>query len=116
MALELEIDHLVVGAATLEEGVAHVCALLGVREDAFSPVGRHARYGTHNRCLGLEGGVYLEVIAVDPQAPPPPQPRWFGLDDPAVQVRGVGIRGGGWGDGGWKVCWGWAGRSAGMGD
>jgi hypothetical protein len=27
------------------------------------------------------------VIAIDPDAPPPGRPRWFGLDDPAVQAR-----------------------------
>lgn len=35
--------------------------------------------GTWNRLLGL-GDVYLEAIAVDPAAPPPGRPRWFGLD------------------------------------
>lgn len=44
------------------------------------------QFGTHNRCLGMEDGIYLEVIAVDPEAPPPSRPRWFGLDDPFMQV------------------------------
>lgn len=44
------------------------------------------QFGTHNRCLGMEDGIYLEVIAVDPEAPPPSRPRWFGLDDPSMQV------------------------------
>ena len=35
--------------------------------------------GTHNRLLRL-GNIYLEVIAVDPDAPAPNRPRWFGLD------------------------------------
>jgi hypothetical protein len=38
--------------------------------------------GTHNRLLGLGEGLYLELIAIDPQAPPPGRPRWFGLDRP----------------------------------
>lgn len=36
--------------------------------------------GTHNRLLGLGENFYLELIAIDPQAPPPGRPRWFGLD------------------------------------
>lgn len=41
--VELELDHLVVAAAELEEGVAHVAALLGIPVDTFSsPPGKHA--------------------------------------------------------------------------
>lgn len=94
--MELELDHLVVAASTLEEGVAHVAACLGLEDGLgaepaaalWSPVGKHALWGTHNRCLGLEDGAYIEVIAVDPEAPPPARPRWFGpLDSPALQAR-----------------------------
>jgi len=31
-------------------------------------------------CWLSRGGDYLETIAVDPAAPSPPRPRWFGLD------------------------------------
>jgi hypothetical protein len=82
------LDHLVVGAATLEDGVAWCERTLGVSP---GPGGRHALMGTHNRLLKLEGAAYpecyLELIAIDPQAPPPGRARWFGLDDPAVQAR-----------------------------
>src|SRR6185295_3299699 len=37
--------------------------------------------GTHNRRLRLGDAIYLEVIAVDPGAPAPSGPRWFGLGD-----------------------------------
>lgn len=85
--LELELDHLVVATATLDAGVAHVAAALGLSPDAFSPVGKHALLGTHNRLLGLGPSCYLEVIAVDPEAPPPARRRWFGLDDPTMRSR-----------------------------
>ncbi len=77
-------------AATLEQGVAWCEATLGVTP---GPGGRHALMGTHNRLLKIATSVfpdaYLEIIAIDPAAPPPlpPRRRWFGLDEPALQSR-----------------------------
>lgn len=74
----LVLDHIAVAATTLAEGAAHVEAALGV---PLSGVGHHDRMGTHNRLLSLGPGAYLEVIAVNPDAEPPPQARWFDLDN-----------------------------------
>ncbi|KIC12988.1 polyphosphate kinase [Leisingera sp. ANG-M1] len=71
------LDHLAVAGGTLEEAVAHTEDALGI---ALGPGGSHARYGTHNRLIGLEDGLYLEAIAIDPGAQPQEQPRWFNLD------------------------------------
>ncbi|NSY38552.1 VOC family protein [Leisingera sp. ANG59] len=71
------LDHLAVAGATLEEAVAHTEDALGI---ALGPGGAHARYGTRNRLTGLEDGLYLEAIAIDPEAIPQEQPRWFNLD------------------------------------
>ena len=35
---------------------------------------------THNVLLGLEEGLYLEAIAINPNAPEPDRARWFDLD------------------------------------
>jgi hypothetical protein len=83
----LRLDHLVVAAPTLAAGVAHVCDSLGLPADALTAGGRHPGMGTHNRLLGLWGGIYLEVIACDPEAPAPARKRWFGLDSKAVKAR-----------------------------
>ena len=84
--MTLALDHLVVGAATLEQGASWCEALLGV---APGPGGRHALMGTHNRLLAVGSAkfprAYLEIIAIDPQAPAPARPRWFDLDDPALR-------------------------------
>ena len=85
-AHRLEVDHLVIAAAGLESGTAWCEDLLGV---TLEPGGRHARFGTHNRLLDVSSArhprCYLEILAVDPDAEVPLQPRWFGLDDPAVR-------------------------------
>lgn len=86
--MNCDLDHLVVLAATLDEGAAWCEATLGL---APGPGGRHALMGTHNRLLRIDGEgfpqAYLEIIAVDPDAPPPGRARWFGLDDAAEQTR-----------------------------
>lgn len=83
MSARMEFDHLVVAADTLARGVAHVEQCLGVR---CLSGGRHPRFGTHNALLGLGQDRYIEVIAIDPAAKTPTVPRWFGLDDPAVEA------------------------------
>lgn len=82
--MRLALDHLVVAARTLEEGARWLEARMGVATVAG---GRHALMGTHNRLLALGEGAYLEIIAIDPEAPPPQRPRWFALDAPAMQRR-----------------------------
>ncbi|AGW91340.1 MULTISPECIES: VOC family protein [Cupriavidus] len=82
--MKLVLDHLVVAAPELDAGTGHVAELLGIAPHGG---GAHAAMGTHNRVLGMFGGVYLEVIALDPAAPAPERPRWFGLDTEAVQQR-----------------------------
>jgi hypothetical protein len=74
--IPLRLDHLAVVATTLAEGVAVVEERLGCH---LAAGGQHAAMGTHNRLLGL-GDIYLEVIAIDPEAEPPGRPRWFALD------------------------------------
>ncbi|GLU35343.1 VOC family protein [Trinickia caryophylli] len=96
----LELDHLVVAARTLDEGARFVTEALGIE---LLPGGKHAGMGTHNRVLGLFGGAYLEVIAIDPDAEAHPassspatqrpgmdgvaRARWFELDRPAMRER-----------------------------
>ncbi|MCB2115571.1 MAG: VOC family protein [Rhodobacteraceae bacterium] len=77
-------DHLAISVARLGLGAAAIEALLGVPLEAG---GVHPFMGTHNRLLSLGPGEYLEVIAIDPDAPPPGRPRWFRLDEFAGAPR-----------------------------
>lgn len=86
--MRLAVDHLVVGAATLAQGIDWCTRTLGVVPTAG---GTHPLMGTHNRVLKLDAPgfprSYLEIIAIDPDAPAPGRTRWYDLDDPVVQAR-----------------------------
>ena len=77
-------DHLVLTAPTLALGMAYIEQTLGIVPQTG---GEHIRMGTHNALVKLGRGFYLEVIAINPAAPAPPRPRWFGLDTMAANAR-----------------------------
>ncbi|WP_341909463.1 VOC family protein [Polaromonas sp. YR568] len=86
-----QLDHLVVLAATLDEGVAWCERTLGVTP---GPGGEHPLMGTHNRLLSIACEAwplaYLEIIAIHAGAPcarPAGYRRWFDLDDAALQQQ-----------------------------
>lgn len=72
------LDHIVIACENLDTGAALMERILGQPMDSG---GRHPVMGTHNRLLHLGGYEYLELIAIDPSAPLPGRPRWYGLDD-----------------------------------
>jgi len=77
------LDHIVVAANNLQQGVDYVRKSLGVE----IPVGGfHQTMGTHNHVMQLGNDAYLEVIAIDPEAEPPAHPRWFGLDEALLRA------------------------------
>ncbi|HEX2687059.1 MAG TPA: VOC family protein [Kofleriaceae bacterium] len=79
-----ELDHIVVAAHTLGQGIAHVKAALGIE---LPYGGTHPRWSTHNHVLRLGDTAFLEVIAIDPSVPAPARPRLFQLDDPGLMAE-----------------------------
>jgi hypothetical protein len=77
-----KIDHIVVGASSLEEGVRYVKRMLGVN---IPYGGEHIKMGTHNHLMQLGNDTFFEVIAVNEKIAPPNRPRWYGLDDPYIR-------------------------------
>jgi hypothetical protein len=72
------LDHIVVVAHSLDAGCEFVERALGLPP---GPGRKHPHMGTHNLLLALGPSVYLEVVAIDPNAAPISRPRWFGLDN-----------------------------------
>ncbi len=82
--MDNRIDHLVIGATTLDDGASAMEATLGVALTAGS---KHDTMGTHNRVMQVGNTAFFELIAIDPDAPDPGRTRWFSLDAPATRAR-----------------------------
>ncbi len=80
----MQIDHITVACASLAQGQAYAAEHWGVQ---VPPGGQHPLMGTHNLLTRVGQGVFLELIAIDPTAPPPARARWFELDWPTTQER-----------------------------
>lgn len=74
----LTLDHIAVSAEALGPGTEDVESALG---QPLLPGGKHPDMGTHNRLLSFGPEAYFELIAIDPGAEGPDQPRWFNLDE-----------------------------------
>ncbi|MBQ0803381.1 MULTISPECIES: VOC family protein [unclassified Sulfitobacter] len=75
--MRIELDHIAVAGESLGAATAHVQDALGVE---MQQGGEHAVFHTHNRLLGMQDGLYLEAIAINPEAAIPDRARWFDLD------------------------------------
>ncbi len=100
--MKTQIDHIVIVAKTLEQGVQWCETTLGITPN---PGGEHAQFGTHNRLFKIATPshplAYLEIIAINSgakQASNTPatsknesknavvKKRWFDMDDTMLQA------------------------------
>lgn len=91
--MKTQIDHLVVAAHTLDQGVQWCEATLGLTPETG---GDHPQFGTHNRLFKIATPAhplaYFEIIAINPNAKGPANPnakRWFDLDNPELRAAVV---------------------------
>ena len=77
-----KIDHFAIGANNLQQGLDYLKSELGVEIPAG---GKHDAMSTHNCVCQAGNESFLELIAIDPDAPDPGRTRWFTLDDPNTQ-------------------------------
>ncbi len=89
--LQAQVDHLVIAAASLAEGVQWCESALGITP---GPGGEHALMGTHNRVFTLASAAfpqaYFEIIAIHSGASYARSTwakRWFDLDNPDLQEQ-----------------------------
>ena len=85
--MSLALDHLVVAARTLDDGVRWCESTLGITP---GPGGTHRAMSTHNRLFSIASTrfakAYLEIIAIDASAAAPGRTRWFDLDSAPLQA------------------------------
>jgi len=86
--MHTHIDHLVIVAKNLEQGVQWCEDTLGITP---GPGGKHTLYGTHNRLFKVASPThpmaYVEIIAINPDAVRPKRAcptRWYDMDTPAL--------------------------------
>ena len=87
--MQTQIDHLVIVAQNLEQGVQWCEQTFGITP---GPGGEHTLYGTHNRLFKVASPTfpmaYVEIIAINPNAIRPKRAsptRWFDMDTPTLQ-------------------------------
>ncbi|NQZ32831.1 MAG: VOC family protein [Oceanospirillaceae bacterium] len=87
--MSINVDHIVIGASTIEQGIRYIKEQLGV----VVPFGGvHTTMGTHNALMQLSPTLFFEIVAINPQSYILPalkitQPRWFSLDDSLLQQQ-----------------------------
>jgi len=82
--MELELDHIVLGADNLEQGLNFVAEKFGIDVPRG---GEHLQMGSHNCVMALGPNCYFEIIAIAPHLTAPARPRWFDFDNPDQRAR-----------------------------
>jgi len=80
-----KLDHFIYLVSSLEEGIAWFESRCGVSPRYGSS---HQGLGTHNALLSLGNGMYIELLAIDPEqvGPDDARPVFLGADTPTDQL------------------------------
>lgn len=84
MSVQNKIDHLVIGANDLEQGVAFIKGKLNV---TLPQASKHADMSTHNCVAPTGNDSFIEILSIDPDAAEPNRARWFDMDNPVVKNK-----------------------------
>jgi hypothetical protein len=94
------VDYLMYATPDHDCGIDEIEKLLGVRATL---AGKHPGRGTKNAFIALGPNSFLEIVAPDPDQPPPKDPRAFfkalrnqGLSDGSINSRDISIQGNLW--------------------
>lgn len=84
MSIKNKIDHIVIGANDLDQGVAFIEKKLNATLPRAS---KHADMSTHNCVASTGNDSFIEILSIDPEAPTPIRARWFDMDNPRVKEK-----------------------------
>ncbi|MGX9417747.1 VOC family protein [Vibrio sp. WJH972] len=84
MSVANKIDHIVVGAESLEQGIDFLRKNLGV---TLPKASKHEAMSTHNCVAPTGNDSFLEILSIDPDAPNPGRARWFAMDEEDVKTK-----------------------------
>ena len=82
--MQNRIDHFTLGANNLDDGIAYLQDIMGI---VMPRGGQHPLMSTHNCVMATGDGQFMEMIAIDPDAPTPTRTRWFSLDEERTITR-----------------------------
>lgn len=78
------IDHFTLGADDLTSAIEMMKQIMGIE----MPLGgKHPLMSTHNCVMATGTGQFMEMIAIDKDAPAISRPRWFSLDEERTKTR-----------------------------
>ena len=82
--MQNRIDHFTLGANNLDDGITYLQDHMGI---TMPRGGQHPLMSTHNCVMATGEGQFMEMIAIDPDAPTPERTRWFSLDEERTITR-----------------------------
>lgn len=84
MTVKNKIDHIVIGANDLDQGVTFIEDKLNA---TLPKASKHDDMSTHNCVAPTGNDSFIEILSIDPEAPTPKRARWFDMDNSEVKKK-----------------------------